>query len=150
MKISTGVNSTELNAQVNLDFVYKTEDGKPNAARRLISVQRTDLSPEIRLLDARILHVEASQEKGNVRCFFSIEIVFQTELEEEVSLLDAVTLADEAETYQDLPSVNLVRVGNENLWDLAKTYHSSIEGIKRLNPIEGALSGRVLLIPRES
>ena len=145
-----GVNNTELNAQVNLDFVYETEEGKPNSARRLVSVHKTDLSPGMRLLDARILRVEVNQEKGRVRCFLSIEIVFQTELEEEVSLLDAVTLADEAETYQDLPSVSLVRVGNENLWDLAKTYHSSIEGIKRLNPIEGALSGRVLLIPRES
>ena len=145
-----GVNNTELNAQVNLDFVYKTEEGKPNAARRLVSVHKTDLSSGMRLLDARILRVEISQEKGRVRCFLSIEIVFQTESEQELSLLDAVTLADEAETYRDLPSVSLVRVGNENLWDLAKTYHSSIEGIERLNPIEGALSGRVLLIPRES
>lgn len=145
-----GVNNTELNAQVNLDFVYEAEEGKPNAARRLVSVHKTDLSSGMRLLDARILRVEVRQEKGRVRCFLSIEIVFQTESEQELSLLDAVTLADEAETYRDLPSVSLVRVGNESLWDLAKTYHSSIEGIERLNSIEGGLSGRVLLIPRES
>ena len=145
-----GVNNTELNAQVNLDFVYGAEEERPNAARRLVSFHKTDFPAGMRLLDARVLHVDVRQEKGRVCCSLSIEIVFQTESEQELSLLDAVTLADEAETYRDLPSVSLVRVGKENLWDLAKTYHSSIKGIERLNPIEGTLSGRVLLIPRES
>ena len=61
-----GVNNTELNAQVNLDFVYGAEEGKPNAARRLVSIHLTDFPSGMRLLDARVLRVDVKAEKGRL------------------------------------------------------------------------------------
>ena len=44
--------------------------------------------------------------------------------------------------------MTLVRVGKESLWELAKTYHSSIEGIRAMNELEEDISGKLLLIPK--
>ena len=46
------------------------------------------------------------------------------------------------------PTVTLVRVERENLWELAKTYHSSVEQIRAMNDLEEEISGRLLLIPK--
>ena len=142
--------NSELNAQMNLDLSCRGPDGTPNAARRTAALRRTDLLPGTRLLDARILRAETGQENGSAVCKLSIEIVFQLEQGYEISMLDAVHAEEETRAYQDAPSLCLVHVGEEELWDLAKEYHSSIRGIEQVNELEYPLSGRLLLIPRES
>ena len=46
------------------------------------------------------------------------------------------------------PTVTLVRVERESLWELAKTYHSSVEQIRAMNELDEDFSGRLLLIPK--
>ena len=57
---------------------------------------------------------------------------------------------DEESAYDmaEFPSLSLVRVENESLWQLAKQYHSSVEQINRLNDMSLPLSGRILLVPK--
>ena len=48
----------------------------------------------------------------------------------------------------EYPTVTLVKVQNESLWELAKTYHSSIEQIRAMNELEEDITGKLLLIPK--
>ena len=58
-------------------------------------------------------------------------------------------LSDETETYcAAYPSVTLVRMEGESLWQLAKSYHSSEEAIIGLNGADCAENGALLLIPK--
>lgn len=49
------------------------------------------------------------------------------------------------------PSIVLRVVGQEKLWDIAKTYHTTMADIMQANELESgdALNGRLLLIPRK-
>ena len=67
----------------------------------------------------------------------------------EVRKVGAVSLNEEAAyDLSGYPTVTLVRVERENLWELAKTYHSSVEQIRAMNDLEEEISGRLLLIPK--
>ena len=67
----------------------------------------------------------------------------------EIIALNSLELnEDEAYDFSQFPSISLVRVENEELWQLAKAYHSSVEQISSKNDISQPMSGRMLLIPK--
>ena len=46
------------------------------------------------------------------------------------------------------PTVTLVRCAEETLWDLAKSYHSSVEKIKAYNENCEDICGKMILVPK--
>lgn len=63
--------------------------------------------------------------------------------------MESASLNEDA-TFDSMqfPAVTLVRVEHESLWQLAKTYHSSVDRIKEFNALDDGLEGKMLLIPK--
>ena len=68
--------------------------------------------------------------------------------ETEIRSIEAVTL-DEEKCFDlsSFPSLTMVRVEGESLWELAKRYHSSVEAIEAFQTETDRESG-MLLIPK--
>ena len=79
----------------------------------------------------------------------SVEVSYQLTSAVDIRRVESVTL-DDAAPYDvgQFPAVTLVRVENESLWELAKTYHSSIECIKASNVLDDTPPEKLLLIPK--
>ena len=147
----TGVLNARMNGQVNLDVIYRGTGGSLAAARRSLPLESEVLPPATRVQETRLLHAEVRREGNRLLGFASVEAVIQSVESRDVAVVAAVNLSEEGESvYQKLPSVSLVRTSGEDLWELAKNYHSSVEGIRAVNDMESPLPGRLLLIPRES
>ena len=80
-----------------------------------------------------------------------VEAQVQNTATREITELSGVVLQEEdAWKPEQFPSVTLVRAGGEEeLWTLAKRFHSSVEAIRALNGEERIKGGKALLIPRE-
>ena len=88
-------------------------------------------------------------EGASLRCRAFVVVDYQSTESREITDVTAVTLREEeAWRPEELPTVTLVRPDTEDLWELAKRYHSSVEGILALNGEDAA--GDLLLIPREA
>jgi len=66
----------------------------------------------------------------------------------EYPMIGAVTLGEEIVPDPDRPSLILRRVGQEDLWHMAKDHGTTVEQIRRANGLEGdPAPGQMLLIP---
>lgn len=145
-----GLTDSSLGAAVGLDVIYRTKTGTLAAVRRLLEVEKAALPPDSRLLAGRLDGVDLRPEGGSLRCRAFVEADYQSAASREITDVTAVTLREEeAWRPEELPTVTLVRPDTEDLWELAKRYHSSVEGILALNGEDGA-AGDLLLIPREA
>ena len=140
----------KLAAAVTLDIIYRTKSGGLSSARRMISLDGDCLSAPSRLLGSRLSDVYLRPDGAFIDCHIAVEASYLSGVSMELSRVMSVAL-DEENAYDTtkFPTVTLVRVDNETLWELAKKYHSSIEGISALNqPAEEPEAG-LLLIPKE-
>ncbi len=138
----------KLSAAVNLDFLYRLPDGRLSAARRTISLEHTSDSDRIRILRASPVQVTAQAEGESMDCTVALSLDC---ISGETVVLDHVigVVLEEEKAYEQetLPTLTLVRRGEESLWSLAKRYHSSEEKIRELNE-EAETTTRMLLIPK--
>ncbi len=138
-----------LDTPVSLDILYRCGDGTLACVRR--SFPLSAKRPEGELL----LHALHMAEKNwrlsdgalSVRLCLELpcELRVETRLENAVSMS---LLEDSPFEWKACPSLTVVRADQESIWELAKRYHSSAESIETLNETEGALDGKLLLIPR--
>lgn len=139
-----------ITAVIGLDVIYARLSGEISSVRRQIELSGEKPARELRISSARLLSSDFRTDGSELRCRVSVEIETQQLSKETVERIDSVTVEEESPYVQDsLPGVILVRASGEDLWNLAKCYHSSEEAILNANdpmPAEGGL----LLIPRET
>ena len=133
---------------LELDILYRSKNGDLAAAKRQMVLKGEAVPQEARILTATITQTDIVPEGEGLSCKAEAELVWQRLHSGAVQALNAVE-ADEEHPYDlsTLPSVTLVRVEGESLWELARRYHSSTDAIAALNDTE-EIAGRMLLIPR--
>lgn len=136
---------------VGLDVLYRRRSGELSAVRRQMELKGESALPDMRLYAGRIVSTDLRPEGGLLHSRVEAELSMQSFRTSEKRAVTAVTLReDEAYPMADLPSVTLVRAEGEELWELAKRYHSSVEAIRQLGEALGQEKPSLLLIPRES
>ncbi len=130
-----------------LDIIYRSKNGELASARRQLPL-KTELPADARLLSATLTQTDIVPDGEGLQCRAEATFVWQRLSSREVQVLTGAE-ADEEHPYDlsTLPSVTLVRVERESLWELARKYHSSTEAIASLNDTE-EIAGKMLLIPR--
>ena len=140
----------KLSTAVSLDVIYRSKSGTLSSARRLINLEGECLSVPSRLLGFRLSDVYLRPDGRAIDCHITVDVSYQSSASMELARVVAVGLDEEAMYDQmELPTVTLVRTDQETLWELAKRYHSSIEGISAMNDLSDGISGKLLLIPKE-
>lgn len=144
-----GFQSDKLSAAVTMDIIYKSSGGDMSAVRRLVSLEADCPLTQPRLVGMKISDAYLRPDGGFIDAHILVDVSAQSCGSIELSRVESVTL-DEERAYDsaEFPTLNLVRVGKESLWELAKLYHSSVERIAELNELEGGLEGKMLLIPK--
>ena len=139
-----------ISASIGLDVVYRTADGRIEAAKRSVSMDGESLDENVRIYNAVVADAYLRPDGQYVDGHFVLEISGVSLKKIEFEKLICVEL-DEEQAYEfgKYPTVTLVRTDGESLWELAKQYHSSVEKIAAMNDgAEGDLSGKMLLIPK--
>ncbi len=139
-----------LSVPVQLDLLCRGPGGELTAARRTMELEGPCPEGELRILNGRVDRARLLAESGEADFTLELELCCQRARTVERSAVDAVSL-DEEQVW-DLcaaPSLTLARAEGESLWELAKRYRSSVEGILALNGDEESCAGKMLLIPRE-
>lgn len=140
----------KLSASVSLDVFYRTKDGSLSAAKRQINMEGEFMEAPARIIHTRLSDIYLRPDGAAIDSHLSVEISYQSCTNMELSRVTAVSL-DEENSYDQtaFPTVTLVRTDSESIWELAKRYHSSTEGIGALNNLEDGISGKLLLVPKE-
>ena len=139
----------QIRASVGIDVVYRDSNGLLSSVHRSVSMEGEGAGQNLRLCSARLSDVYLRPDGQFIDGHISAEIGCLVCTGIEIRKVGAVSLDEEAAfDLSAYPTVTLVRVERESLWELAKTYHSSVEQIRAMNQLEEDLSGRLLLIPK--
>ena len=93
--------------------------------------------------------ISATPTSGGIEVRFDVAFSYLAQSTRRVSAVADVQVG-EAESREDAPSIVLRVVSHERLWDIAKTYRTTMDDILQANELESGteLAGRLLLIPR--
>lgn len=139
----------QIKATVGVDVVYRDSNGLLSSVHRILNMEGDGGGQNLRLCSARLCDVYLRPDGQFIDGHISAEISCLVCGSIEVRKVGAVSLdEDSAYDLSTYPTVTLVRVERESLWELAKTYHSSVEQIRAMNELEEEISGRLLLIPK--
>ena len=139
----------QIKAGVGVDVVYRDSNGLLSSVHRTLTMEGDGGGQNLRLCSARLQDVYLRPDGQFIDGHIVLEISSLLCSSIEVRKVGAVSLNEEAAyDLSGYPTVTLVRVERENLWELAKTYHSSAEQIRAMNDLEEEISGRLLLIPK--
>ena len=139
----------KFSAAVSLDVIYRTKGGSLSSARRLLNLEGEGPASPSRVLGAHLSETYLRPDGPALDCRVELELVYQNSASMELNRVTAVSLDEEAPyDWTQLPTVTLVRPDRESLWELAKRYHSSVEGIAAMNDIDQGFQGKLLLIPK--
>lgn len=139
----------QIKAAVGVDVVYRDSNGFLSSVHRILNMEGDGGGQNLRLCSARLCDVYLRPDGQFIDGHISAEISCLVCGSIEVRKVGAVSLdEDSAYDLSTYPTVTLVRVERESLWELAKTYHSSVEQIRAMNELEEEISGRLLLIPK--
>ncbi len=143
------VQKDKMIAVLQFDIIYRNNSGSLAAVRRAMELE-TDFKLSQPSIEGIIINdINIRADGALIEARVNIEVICRERKSIAVSALEGLTLDEEgAYDMANFPSINLVRVENESLWQLAKQYHSSIEQIQKLNDTSLPLSGRIMLIPK--
>ena len=140
----------KLNAAVSLDIIYKTRSGSLSAARRVVNLEGEYITLPTRILKYRLSDVYLRPDGAFIDAHISMELSYHSGTSNDVMRVCSVELdEDNAYDISSFASLSLVRVEEESLWELAKSYHSSPDIIEKMNDTEAVVSGSLILIPKE-
>ena len=129
---------------VNFQMLVRKKDGRLDGISRSARLVGDPVA-ETLICGESILHSCSPElREGKLHLRAAASITGELAVSESRKLVTALTLDEEhAWDPAELPSVSLVRRGEESLWDLAKAYRSSVETILAYNGKESDM----LLIP---
>lgn len=97
---------------------------------------------------AQPVSVQASGDAENVSIHLDLAHTVTATVEQPLSMISEIEVCEKLPQESERPSLILRRAGNESLWELAKSYGSTVEDIQNANSLEqDAPDGRLLLIP---
>ena len=138
-----------VSATVNLDIVYRDSSGKISSARRSINIKTENAMQCCRVQSAKLADVYLRPDGQYLDCHLAVELCCLVCGSLELECVKTVTLDEDAAIeLEKFPTVCLVRCSGESLWELAKTYHSSVEKIREANDMEDDINGRMILVPK--
>ncbi len=139
----------KLKAQIGLDIVYRDTNSLLSSVHRVLSMEGETDRDSIKVSSVRLADVYLRPDGQYIDAHISGEFSCTVSGSVELKKVGAVELDEENAFDTDkYPTVTLVRAEKESLWELAKTYHSSIEQIIAMNELGEDISGRLLLIPK--
>lgn len=143
------VEQNKLKAAVNVDVIYKNNSGQLAAVRRIMELENDWPISDYRVCSLRLTDVYMRPDGQYLDGHLSIEINCVINGVQSMERIASVNLDEDAVlAFEEFPAVTLVRCDRESVWELAKTYHSSVEKISASNDVESPLEGRMLLIPK--
>ncbi len=143
-----------LSAPVEVQVLYLGEDGELCSASHCVTVPCPLELPEgcVCFCQCEVVgDVYASAAMGGIEARFSLDFRFCALARRQLTSLSALAPGEVPESSGEQPSLVLRMLeGGERLWDVAKTYGTTIGDIISANELEGeaAAAGRLLLIPR--
>lgn len=136
-------------AAVTLDIVYRSSGGALCAVKRLVNMEAEVSAAQARLIDAHIADDYLRPDGAYIDAHITVSLSYQFSSSQEITCVESASLNEDAAfDSMQFPAVTLVRVEHESLWQLAKTYHSSVDRIKEFNALDDGLEGKMLLIPK--
>lgn len=139
----------KISAAVVLDIIYRTKSGGLSSVRRLLSLSADCGKAPDRLINAYLADVYLRPDGAFIDSHIVIELCYLHAQSRELSCVAALTLDEEAPyDFSAFPTVTLVRAEKENIWELAKAYHSSVEQIMAVNQFAEDGERKMLLIPK--
>lgn len=145
----TQIEDNKLRATINFDIIYRNKNSSISSIRRSCCVESDALDIGARLINCRISNVQIRPDETIVDARLCVEYTYQCISAVEYIKLNHVELnEDNPYDYSNFPSLCMVKYENESLWELAKTYHSSINKICSCNDLSD-LNGNYVMIPKE-
>ncbi len=143
------ISDQALKGIINFDIIYRSKAGNISSVRRSINSEAKELLPGSRLVSYRLNNLDIHPYESIVDLQCTLEYAYQSFKNHEYSKVDSVEMCEDR-TYDtnSFPSVTMVRVDDETLWELAKKYHSSIEKICENNDTQN-LKSSLIMIPKE-
>ena len=139
-----------LSAAVLLDVIYRKADGRIGSVRRLMNPELKEYPSVARLVCADLREWNFQPEGSSMQTEICVEAIYQCITGIELQPVVAVDIPENAQWETEaFPAVTLVRQEGESLWELAKTYHSSVEAIQTANEENTENDVVFLLIPKE-
>ena len=139
-----------LTLTLQLEILYATREGSLSCVKRSLNLSKAFPQSTDRMLSAQIRELDLMLDGDKAAVRVSAELQLESGEEREIEMLSTVELdLDEPYDVEAYPTLSLVRVDQESLWDLAKAFHSSIEAIEAMNELRGPLEGRILLVPKQ-
>lgn len=136
-------------AILNLDLLYRTESGTLSCIHRSIGAENALETDGPRLLQAMLTDSYFRPDGRQLSARATVEmLIAENRCKDCIAVVGAELNEDDPCEFSALPALYAVRVEEESLWELARTYHSSPEKISALNDVDGVLQGRLLLIPK--
>lgn len=142
-------------AEANLFVLYLTEENEVYSATRRIYVPCQVDVPEHCSCTCRCNcpgEVFATPTTGGIEVRFDLDFHYLALSGKRVVGVSAVQASElTPQESEGAPSIVLRVVSQERLWDIAKTYRTTMTDIMQANELEdeNALSGKLLLIPRK-
>ena len=149
MALPPVITEGRVSGEMALDIVYRTAQGELSAVRKTVSVQGECEGRDIRLTACRLGDVYFRTDGAMIESHASLDVQYRSESVSECSAVTGLTLDEESPyDFSSFPTVTLVRSEGEELWEVARRYHSSVEEIEAVNGKEESYTGRLLLIPK--
>ncbi|MDO4983226.1 MAG: DUF3794 domain-containing protein [Eubacteriales bacterium] len=143
------ISGMTVSAIETLELIYRDIQGELCTARRSVEIGGSIDEENISILSSALTDRSVRTDGGRAQVHSVLELTYQSAASGEISVVAAAELDDETPfDFSALPTVTLVRAESEDLWEYAKTYHSDVAEIERLNELEGDIRGRLLLIPK--
>jgi len=143
------IHGEKISAAVTLDIVYRTKSSTLASVRRLISLNCDCVKTAERIIKGKLSDVYLRPDGDTIDAHVAVEVKYQSIETNTISHVTAVALDEEAPyDFASFPAVSLVRADKEELWELAKVYHSSVERIEQTNQLADGYEGKLLLIPK--
>jgi hypothetical protein len=140
---------SKLRVTVGINVIYRDSNGLLSAVRRTANLEGEATTSNLRINGSRLSDLYLRPDGQFIDGHLSVDLSYLVCSNIEIKQVSSVKLDEEGcFELSRYPSVTLVKAENESLWELAKTYHSSIEQIKAYNELEESIEGKLLLIPK--
>lgn len=145
--VQSSQQQNKLSCTVSADVLYKNKNGLISAVRRILDLEG-ECETAVRILSARLSDVYLHPDGSSIDTRISAELNCINCASTEFVSVNSV-FADEEHKYDfdAFPTLTLVKVENESIWELAKKYHSCAEQIESMNDTEN-IRGKLLLVPK--
>ena len=147
--LQAGIKNNAFSSIICFDIIYKNKNDCICTVRRTAELCSDNIPDFARLIDYGICSSIIRPIETIIDAQITVEFSCYSCNLAEYSKINVIELDEEHKYKSDeYPSITLVKYEGENLWDLAKCYHSSVDKILALNNIE-QIDDKFVIIQKE-